>query len=156
MDPELSTLLRHNHTVRWTAPEVLNGARFSKEADIFSLAMVMIEVRHGLYIACGALTYCRRFTSMSGIHSRGSFQWVFTTHGHAFNNKRRAPPAAGTSRTHGKFVDVNATVLASWSPLAPGGSRSIANSSYTVSLIHSSDPWFDRVLGVVTLQPGNS
>ena len=47
VDPELSTLLRHNHTLRWSAPEVLNGAIFSKEADIFSLAMVMIEVRHG-------------------------------------------------------------------------------------------------------------
>ena len=34
------------HTARWTAPEILNeeGAH-SKEADVFSFAMVMIEVR---------------------------------------------------------------------------------------------------------------
>ncbi|KAF9646886.1 kinase-like protein [Thelephora ganbajun] len=31
-------------TVRWTAPEVLDGGVFSKEADIFSFAMVMVEV----------------------------------------------------------------------------------------------------------------
>ena len=34
------------HTARWTAPEILNeGGTYSKEADVFSFAMVMIEVR---------------------------------------------------------------------------------------------------------------
>ena len=34
------------YTARWTAPEILNGeGEHSKEADIFSFAMVMIEVR---------------------------------------------------------------------------------------------------------------
>ena len=32
-------------TPRWTAPEVLHEGPYSKEADIFSFAMVMIEVR---------------------------------------------------------------------------------------------------------------
>jgi len=31
---------------QWSAPEVLEGGATSKEADIFSFAMVMIEVRH--------------------------------------------------------------------------------------------------------------
>ena len=31
---------------RWTAPEILDGAISSKESDVFSFAMVMIEVRH--------------------------------------------------------------------------------------------------------------
>ncbi|KAF9644348.1 kinase-like protein [Thelephora ganbajun] len=39
----------HGHSERWTAPEVLNGGKFSKEADIFSFAMVMIEA-----FACAA------------------------------------------------------------------------------------------------------
>ena len=30
----------------WAAPEVLNGGAFTKQADIFSFAMLMIEVRH--------------------------------------------------------------------------------------------------------------
>ena len=33
-----------DHAPRWTAPEVLKGGRRSKKADIFSFAMVMIEV----------------------------------------------------------------------------------------------------------------
>ena len=32
--------------VQWSAPEVLNGGAPSKEADVFSLAMVMVEARH--------------------------------------------------------------------------------------------------------------
>jgi len=33
------------HTARWTAPEILTEeGTYSKEADIFSFAMVMIEV----------------------------------------------------------------------------------------------------------------
>ncbi|KAF9644226.1 kinase-like protein [Thelephora ganbajun] len=35
------------YTPRWAAPEVLVGGAFSKEADIFSFAMVMIEVFTG-------------------------------------------------------------------------------------------------------------
>ena len=33
------------HTARWTAPEILNDqGTYSREADVFSFAMVMIEV----------------------------------------------------------------------------------------------------------------
>jgi len=35
------------HTARWTAPEVLNEGPHSKESDVFSFAMVMIEVCRG-------------------------------------------------------------------------------------------------------------
>lgn len=36
----------HGHTARWTAPEILNErGTHSKEADVFSFAMVMVEVR---------------------------------------------------------------------------------------------------------------
>jgi len=44
---ELNTLCQHDHTTRWTAPEVLNEGPDSKKADVFSFAMVMVEVRHG-------------------------------------------------------------------------------------------------------------
>jgi len=37
----------YGHTPRWTAPEVLKEGDYSKEADIFSFSMVMIEVCHG-------------------------------------------------------------------------------------------------------------
>ena len=41
------------HSTRWTAPEILaSQGTFSKEADVFSFAMVMIEVcyRFRIYI----------------------------------------------------------------------------------------------------------
>ena len=35
----------HGHTPRWSAPEVLKEWTYNKEADVFSFAMVMYEVR---------------------------------------------------------------------------------------------------------------
>jgi serine/threonine protein kinase len=36
------------YTLQWTAPEILSGESLSSQkGDIFSFAMVMIEVRHG-------------------------------------------------------------------------------------------------------------
>ena len=38
----------HGDSVRWIAPEILDGrGTYSKEADVFSFAMVTIEVRCG-------------------------------------------------------------------------------------------------------------
>ena len=43
------------HTARWTAPEILNEqGTYSKEADVFSFAMVMVEVRYE-WVICGEL-----------------------------------------------------------------------------------------------------
>jgi len=47
LDSVRSTSSQHGHTPRWAAPEVLKEGNSSKEADIFSFAMVMIEVCHG-------------------------------------------------------------------------------------------------------------
>lgn len=36
----------HGYTARWTAPEILRGApNITKEADVFSFGMVVLEVR---------------------------------------------------------------------------------------------------------------
>ena len=41
----------HRNSTRWIAPEILASREtFSKEADVFSFAMVMIEVRCGFRI----------------------------------------------------------------------------------------------------------
>ena len=46
LDSTQSAPDEHEHSTRWTSPEILaNQGTFSKEADIFSFAMVMIEVR---------------------------------------------------------------------------------------------------------------
>ena len=47
LDSKQSVSRQCGHTPRWAAPEVLNEGAYSKEADIFSFAMVMIEVHHG-------------------------------------------------------------------------------------------------------------
>ena len=46
-DTMRSPLGDRGNTARWTAPEILNDqGSYSKEADVFSFAMVMIEVRY--------------------------------------------------------------------------------------------------------------
>jgi len=47
LDSMRSTTCQRGHTVRWTAPELLSEGTYSKETDMFSFAMVMIEVRDG-------------------------------------------------------------------------------------------------------------
>lgn len=47
VDSMQTTSCQRVHTVQWTAPEVLSGGAYSKEADIFSFAMVMTEARNG-------------------------------------------------------------------------------------------------------------
>ena len=50
LDSLRSVQCQHGFTPRWTAPEILDGGTCSKQTDIFSFAMVMIEVRHKLVI----------------------------------------------------------------------------------------------------------
>jgi serine/threonine protein kinase len=46
VDSVQSTSCQHGHTARWAAPEVLSEGTYSKKADVFAFAMVMIEVLH--------------------------------------------------------------------------------------------------------------
>jgi len=57
LDSLQSTKCQRGHTARWTAPELLNEGSYSKESDIFSFAMVMIEVRHGGTVLYQVLAY---------------------------------------------------------------------------------------------------
>ena len=46
LDSIRNTSIEFDHSVRWIAPEILSIQRtYSKEADVFSFAGVMIEVR---------------------------------------------------------------------------------------------------------------
>ena len=48
LDSIRGLLVNEGHTARWSAPEILNDVgTYSKEADVFSFAMVMIEVHQG-------------------------------------------------------------------------------------------------------------
>ena len=59
MDSEPTILSHRGFTPRWTAPEVLDEGPHSKKADIFSFAMVMIEVRHRRPTMCKTSAHCR-------------------------------------------------------------------------------------------------
>ena len=49
LDHSLSPLFDRGRAVRWAAPEILQGhGTYSKKADVFALAMVIIEVRYRL------------------------------------------------------------------------------------------------------------
>ena len=65
MDSIQSTSDERGDSTRWMAPEILaNRGAFSKEADVFSFAMVMIEVR------CICNWQMENF-----IHSNKGFHW---------------------------------------------------------------------------------
>jgi len=52
--------LHDDQNLRWTAPEILHEfGTYSKEADIFAFAMVMIEVRYGRIVMHRTPVYCR-------------------------------------------------------------------------------------------------
>jgi serine/threonine protein kinase len=56
LDSVGNTTAARGYTLRWTAPEILNGGVASQEGDIFSFAMVMVEVRHDRPSIATALT----------------------------------------------------------------------------------------------------
>ena len=57
LDSVRSAQGQRGFTPRWTAPEVLKEGPHSRESDVFSFAMVMIEVRHRQRTVCRTLAY---------------------------------------------------------------------------------------------------
>ena len=56
------TTMSYGHTARWTAPEILDGEGWvSKQTDIFSFSMVMIEVHQRVAVLCRPPTDIFRF-----------------------------------------------------------------------------------------------
>ena len=113
------------YTARWTAPEILNGqGTYSKEADIFSFAMVMIEARMDY---CMLIFGLLLFRINAGLHWRGAVQRESTRCGYVGNNGWQAPTTAGPSNLHRRVVDVDPTLLESGPSLAPRSFRSFAS-----------------------------
>ena len=55
------------HSARWSAPEILNGENPSKESDVYSFGMVMLEVGHEGSATQMTLSHCY-FASTQGFH----------------------------------------------------------------------------------------
>jgi len=93
---------QHGYTPRWTAPEVLNEGKCSKEADIFSFAMVMIEVcRRRSMIYCIQCSGLLLFRTNTGVHRCGSVQKFSALQGRTGHSRRQAPFTASASNLHG-------------------------------------------------------
>lgn len=54
-----STTSYRDYDTRWTAPEILGGGKRSQKGDIFSFAIVMVEVRHDQSTTGTAFAQCR-------------------------------------------------------------------------------------------------
>ena len=106
-----SARLQHGSTPRWTAPELVEGGICEKEADIFSFAMVMFEVRRSWCpLECLAILTLHVNTDLYGLNSiRGENGLC----GHVGYNARGTTRTAKASQLHRKAVVVDATVLGS-------------------------------------------
>lgn len=122
-----------DHTGRWIAPEILSGGSHSKEGDVFSFAMVMIEVRHGgLFSSSLSLPPSRMAT---GIHRCYTFQSRPTCSGHTCYNEGNAPPTTNPPTVHEWPMGIDAKLLELGPPLAPRGFRDIRGPEVHVSLL---------------------
>lgn len=87
------------HSPTWSAPEILSGENPSKESDVYSFAMVMIEVWYGLW--CG-VAYAHRCRINTGALWAGSVQRSENKLGGCASRVGgQASAAAGTSVLHG-------------------------------------------------------
>jgi len=129
-DSEQTTPDKHFESRQWPALEILVGGAASKETDIFSFAMVMIEVLHKRSTPCIALSNpCFN----TGIHRDNSARQYSTHHDNDGHRGRQTPVAACTSGRHGGIVEVDKTVLGRRPLLTPGSFGSLANSPRLVS-----------------------
>ena len=110
---------------RWTAPEILNEQGiYTKEADIFSFAMIMIEVRYGRpHMLSFSLFF---FSHRTGIHWCSAFQWKPICCSYVGHHGWQAPAKARLSNAHKQVVGVDPTLLGSRPWLAPGDFASFA------------------------------
>ena len=91
-DPGSAVSIREGQAVRWAAPEILDKERpVSKESDVHSFAMVLIEVWvHNLY------PNNLRRSSIQGIYRRGTISWYCTYHSGRWHYIREATAATNT------------------------------------------------------------
>lgn len=81
-------------TAVWAAPEILKGGAFSKQADIFSFAMLMSEVSYGWSTSCIRSFDSRLYCIDTGICWRGSTWSSLSVHHHDTYHAGRATTTA--------------------------------------------------------------
>ena len=124
--------MSYGHTARWTAPEILDGEGWvSKQTDIFSFAMVMIEVhQREPFCIDRRLTF---FSLQQGFHRHGPVSSPIICYGDGRYHRWRAPFTTRPSVLHVSTVGINATLLGSGPPLTSGCFRGPGSISWFVS-----------------------
>jgi len=101
-----------DHAVRWAAPEIAGGSGiYSKEADVFSFAMLTIEVRYEWIVCINPWLTVISFTT--GTYWGGSVRRSRTSEGYGGNRRWRAPASTPS--------DASGSARAT---AGPGGTRS--------------------------------
>lgn len=108
-----SARLQHGSTPRWAAPELMEHGIYEKEADVFSFAMVMIEVYCG-WRPLWKISLLKLHINI-GLYWFNSIQKQYRRHSHVGYSARGTPRTANASEFHGKTLVVDATVL-EWQP----------------------------------------
>jgi serine/threonine protein kinase len=120
------------YTARWTAPEILNEeGTYSKEADVFSFAMVMIEVRHRWVFSSGLTSLPSRI--ITGVHRCCSFPSKQCNSGCFSHYEGHAPSASNAPKVHERSVEIDAALLGPKPSLTSGGFEHIERSGHRVS-----------------------
>ena len=119
----------HKNNTRWTAPEILEETGpLTKKADVFSFAMVMIEVSRGVWCIVTCASSDHYFDE--GLHWHGSIQRLSGRYIDYKNNTGGAPATASRPSRNRRRVGVDTKVLGSGSPIAPRNERSTSGSSF--------------------------
>jgi serine/threonine protein kinase len=101
-----NAMVVRGYSVRWTAPEASKGGMVSQKGDIFSFAMVMVEVRHGRFALSTVLTLC-----LPGVHRCPSLQYWFKPRCFRVYTATQAPTTTIASHLHRRLMVVDATLL---------------------------------------------
>ena len=101
-----------DHGTRWTAPEILEETGpLTKKADVFSFAMVMIEVSLGVWYTATSASSDHYFDE--GLHWHGSIQRLSVGYISRKNNAEGAPATANRPSDNRRRVGVDTKVLGS-------------------------------------------
>ena len=118
-------------SARWAAPELCNREECSKAADVFSFAMVAVEVcclLCSLYQVLGLA-----FHTNADIHRRSPVQQLHVFQGNGCHNTRRASPTPNPPKLYRYVVGDGPALLGFRPSPAPRDFRSLTSSVHPVS-----------------------
>ena len=131
LDSIRSASYHSGFSARWAAPEVCNQGECTKAADVFSFAMVTIEVCRvpcTLHQGLGL-----DFHTNPDIHRRGPVQRSHVYNGNGFYHTRRASATPDGLKLYRQVVGIGSALLGFGPAPAPRDFRSLSGSCHPVS-----------------------